>query len=70
MTVDSETKIKPVRSFDDAGLHPVMMENLALCKYRVPTPIQAYTMPAIVKGIDIIAVAQTGESYHSSKRHS
>ena len=60
VVVDSETKIKPVTSFDAAGLHPVMMENLELCKYKVPTPIQAYTMPAIFKGHDIIAVAQTG----------
>ena len=47
--------------FDDAGLHPIMMENIRLCNYKTPTPIQAYSIPAIVTGHDLIAVAQTGE---------
>lgn len=37
-----------------------MLENIALCQYERPTPIQAYTIPAVLKGHDVIAVAQTG----------
>ena len=38
-----------------------MLENIRLCRYAVPTPIQAYCLPSILKGLDIIAVAQTGK---------
>lgn len=47
--------------FDDAGLHPIMRESIRLCKYEVPTPIQAYAIPAVLTGHDLIAIAQTGE---------
>ncbi|MCJ1392912.1 hypothetical protein MMC18_005784 [Xylographa bjoerkii] len=54
VTVESEQK------FEDAALHPVMLENIKLCGYASPTPIQAYCLPAIISNNDIIAVAQTG----------
>jgi ATP-dependent RNA helicase DDX3X len=38
-----------------------MVQNIELCKYETPTPIQAYTIPAAMKGFDVIATAQTGE---------
>lgn len=50
----------PFTQFEDAGLHPVMLENVKLCRYKVPTPIQAYCLPSVLKGIDIIGIAQTG----------
>ncbi|KAK5938612.1 hypothetical protein PMZ80_008802 [Knufia obscura] len=50
----------PVRSFDDAGLHPIIRENIRMSGYDVPTPVQAYTIPSVLKGRDVIAVAQTG----------
>ena len=37
-----------------------MLENVRLCGYEIPTPIQAYCLPSVLKGIDIIGVAQTG----------
>ena len=52
--------------FEDAGLHPVMLENIALCGYKVPTPIQAYVLPSVFKNIDIIGIAQTGEEHKIS----
>ncbi|OBT53118.1 hypothetical protein VE04_07173 [Pseudogymnoascus sp. 24MN13] len=53
-------RIKPVLSFEDAGLHPVMLANVRLAGYTVPTPVQCYTLPAIFQGHDIVACAQTG----------
>jgi ATP-dependent RNA helicase DDX3X len=64
---ESVTKIQPVRSFDDAGLHPVMLANVKLAGYDVPTPVQSYTLPAILKGHDIIACAQTGMQINPTK---
>ncbi|EXJ78698.1 hypothetical protein A1O1_09100 [Capronia coronata CBS 617.96] len=58
--VESETRVEPIKSFKSAGLHPVIEENIALCTYEYPTPIQAYTIPAVLEGHDMIGVAQTG----------
>jgi len=30
-------------------------------KYKSPTPVQAWTIPAILAGGDVIAISQTGE---------
>ncbi|KAL7920827.1 P-loop containing nucleoside triphosphate hydrolase protein [Trichoderma austrokoningii] len=53
-------RIEYIRTFDDAGIHPVMLKNIELCGYEVPTPIQKFTIPAILQGYDVIGVAQTG----------
>jgi superfamily II DNA/RNA helicase len=37
-----------------------MRENVKLAGYDVPTPIQQYVLPAIFKGHDVVACAQTG----------
>ncbi|CAI0651613.1 unnamed protein product, partial [Colletotrichum noveboracense] len=57
---EGETRVNPIASYKDGGLHPVMLENINLCGYDAPTPIQKYTIPAIHKGLDVVAVAQTG----------
>ncbi|KAI9808609.1 MAG: hypothetical protein M1825_003759 [Sarcosagium campestre] len=57
---EGETRIKPILNFEDAGLHPVMLENIKLCKYETCTPVQAYCIPAVLLNKDIIACAQTG----------
>lgn len=38
-----------------------MVENIKLCGYEIPTPVQAYTIPAVLQNRDVIGVAQTGE---------
>lgn len=58
---EGNIRIDPIRKFEDAGLHPVMLENVKLAKYVVPTPIQQYCLPAVAKGHDIVACAQTGK---------
>ena len=50
----------PIKAFNTAGLHPIILNNISKSGYGVPTPIQAYTIPAVLKGRDIVAVAQTG----------
>lgn len=39
-----------------------MAKNVELSGYQVPTPIQKFTIPAILQGYDVIGIAQTGES--------
>ncbi|KAJ4542365.1 hypothetical protein HRR83_007071 [Exophiala dermatitidis] len=58
--IESKTRVDPIKSFEDAGLHPVVQDNIKLCGYVDPTPIQAYTIPAVLQGHDMIGVAQTG----------
>ncbi|KAJ4293133.1 hypothetical protein N0V90_008415 [Kalmusia sp. IMI 367209] len=58
--VDGRTQIFPFRDFNEAGLHPMVLENIKLCKYEFPTPIQAYTIPAVLTGHDVVGIAQTG----------
>ncbi|KAL5444552.1 hypothetical protein PMIN07_004997 [Paraphaeosphaeria minitans] len=58
--VQGMDKIHPFRDFDEAGLHPAILENVKRCKYDFPTPIQAYCIPAVLTGHDVIGIAQTG----------
>ncbi|KAK2850683.1 hypothetical protein FQN49_005424 [Arthroderma sp. PD_2] len=60
VTAETTERPDPIKSFDDAGLHPIMLNNIKLCGYIVPTPVQAYSIPAVMTGHDLIAVAQTG----------
>ncbi|KAK0656000.1 P-loop containing nucleoside triphosphate hydrolase protein [Cercophora newfieldiana] len=57
---EGPTRVSPIMKFDQAGLHPAMLQNVNLCKYGNPTPIQQYCIPAIKSGHDVIAIAQTG----------
>ncbi|KAI7903030.1 P-loop containing nucleoside triphosphate hydrolase protein [Cokeromyces recurvatus] len=50
----------PIKSFDEADLHPVMKENIKLAHYAVPTPVQTYSVPIVTSGKDLMACAQTG----------
>ena len=43
-----------------------MLKNVELCGYTELTPIQAYVLPAVLKGYDVIGCAQTGESHSST----
>ncbi|KAK3635451.1 hypothetical protein LTR56_014735 [Elasticomyces elasticus] len=58
--VEGPKKIDPIKSFDDAGLHPVVLDNVKRCGYAEPTPIQQYVVPAAMSGADVVAVSQTG----------
>lgn len=60
VVAEAEERPDPISDFHAAGLHPVMVSNVDLCGYNNPTPIQAYTIPAVLQGRDVIATAQTG----------
>nr|OQO29638.1 hypothetical protein B0A51_02246 [Rachicladosporium sp. CCFEE 5018] len=61
VTTEGPKALAPARTFPTAGLHPVMLDNVVnKCQYPEPTPIQQYTIPAVLQGNDVIAVAQTG----------
>ena len=47
-------------SFDDFKLNNAITRALAEEKYVTPTPIQAQTIPTVISGRDVIAIAQTG----------
>ncbi|KAL4800551.1 P-loop containing nucleoside triphosphate hydrolase protein [Aspergillus venezuelensis] len=57
---ESHERPNPIKDFRDAGLHPIVRENIELCGYAFPTPIQAYAIPAVMTSHDLIAIAQTG----------
>ncbi len=46
--------------FAEFALSTVLQETLAALGYHTPTPVQAATLPAILAGKDVLAVAQTG----------
>src|SRR4051794_6660790 len=47
-------------TFASLGLSAPLVETLAQLGYEAPTPIQARTIPALLKGRDLIGQAQTG----------
>ncbi|KAJ2894237.1 hypothetical protein MKZ38_007822 [Zalerion maritima] len=53
-------RITPISNFADCGFHPAINKNINLAGYKIPTPIQRYTIPAIKNNFDVIGIAQTG----------
>jgi len=53
-------KDKLLENFDNLGLAPMLLKNLAGLGLTKPTPIQAQGIPHIVRGRDLLGLAQTG----------
>nr|CAB3237017.1 ATP-dependent RNA helicase DDX3Y [Phallusia mammillata] len=49
-----------IDNFKEGELGEIINENLDMCNYSVPTPVQKYAIPIIVKKRDLMACAQTG----------
>ena len=47
-------------SFNELGLSPVLCTTVARLGYTIPTPIQAQAIPVALRGVDLMAGAQTG----------
>ncbi|MBI3437780.1 MAG: DEAD/DEAH box helicase [Proteobacteria bacterium] len=56
MTTEDTSSI----SFDDLGLSPETLRAVHESGYNTPTPIQAAAIPEVLKGRDILGIAQTG----------
>ncbi|TPX41308.1 hypothetical protein SeMB42_g05622 [Synchytrium endobioticum] len=50
----------PIQTFESANLFWLLRENVALCKYDCPMPVQKYSIPIIMAGRDLTASAATG----------
>jgi ATP-dependent RNA helicase RhlE len=55
-TVESGTSAR----FDELGLSTVALDAVRQAGYETPTPIQAQAIPLILKGRDVMGLAQTG----------
>ncbi|XP_050372709.1 DEAD-box ATP-dependent RNA helicase 24 [Argentina anserina] len=51
---------RPVKTFDDCGFSPQLMNAIKKQEYEKPTPIQCQALPIILSGRDIIGIAKTG----------
>lgn len=51
---------KSKRGFDSLGLCLNVYNGIKKKGYKVPTPIQKRTMPLILSGYDVVAMARTG----------
>ncbi|HEY1145695.1 MAG TPA: DEAD/DEAH box helicase, partial [Allosphingosinicella sp.] len=47
-------------SFETLGLSQPVLQALALKDYKTPSPIQAQAIPLLLKGRDLLGIAQTG----------
>lgn len=47
-------------SFADLGLSPQLLDAVSLSGYTKPTPIQWRAIPEVLKGNDVLGIAQTG----------
>eukprot|EP00794_Sanderia_malayensis_P008071 gene8071-8935_t len=51
---------KPIKTFEDANIHELFLENVRRAKYVKPTPVQKYALPIVLGDRDLMACAQTG----------
>lgn len=58
--MSSEKQSSTIQSFHDFGLHPNLLEAIALSGYTKPTPIQAQAIGKVIDGCDVMGAAQTG----------
>ena len=47
-------------SFEDLGLSAKVLQAVATSGYTTPTPIQARAIPSVLRGRDVLGIAQTG----------
>jgi ATP-dependent RNA helicase DeaD len=58
--VEAASSLSALTSFADLGLSPQILQALADVGYETPSPIQAECIPILLKGKDLLGMAQTG----------
>ncbi|KOS18458.1 ATP-dependent RNA helicase DED1 [Escovopsis weberi] len=51
---------EPVHQFSTPPLDEHLCRNIEMARYKVPTPVQKYSIPIVMGGRDLMACAQTG----------
>ncbi|KAI8985910.1 P-loop containing nucleoside triphosphate hydrolase protein [Pilobolus umbonatus] len=51
---------EPIKEFASANLDKHLISTIKLARYKIPTPVQKYSIPIILQGHDLMACAQTG----------
>lgn len=51
---------EPVLTFSNPPLDLHLLSNIELARYKIPTPVQKYSIPIVINGRDLMACAQTG----------
>ncbi len=51
---------EPVLTFTNPPLDPHLIQNIEMARYKIPTPVQKYSIPIVMGGRDLMACAQTG----------
>ncbi|PTB68015.1 DEAD-domain-containing protein [Trichoderma citrinoviride] len=51
---------EPVHQFTTPPLDEHLCRNIEMARYKVPTPVQKYSIPIVMGGRDLMACAQTG----------
>src|SRR5919108_2720817 len=59
-TIETEMDVGSSESFNSLGLSETVLRAVSDAGYRIPTPIQREAIPLILKGRDVIGLAQTG----------
>ncbi len=61
VTVAEEKVYIPTNQFSDLQIEEKLKENIAKKGYTIPTAIQDQSIPEVLKGRDVIGIANTGE---------
>ncbi|KAF9881044.1 DEAD/DEAH box helicase [Colletotrichum karsti] len=51
---------EPVLTFSNPPLDNHLIGNIEMARYKIPTPVQKYSIPIVMGGRDLMACAQTG----------
>ncbi|CAO3639360.1 unnamed protein product [Cunninghamella blakesleeana] len=58
--IKGDEKFQPMEKFTDPPLDSLLLSNIELTKFTIPTPVQKYSIPIVLANRDIMACAQTG----------